>query len=135
MHWTNIPRNQLIVAVDFDGTCVTHQFPNTGEEIGAAPILQKLASEGVRLILWTMRDKDTSTRAGNHLKNAINWFETHGIPLWGINRNPEQHWSTSPKAFAHLYIDDMALGCPLIHPEGARPHVDWPTIETIFWPS
>lgn len=29
----------MIIAVDFDGTCVTHEFPKVGEEIGAAPVL------------------------------------------------------------------------------------------------
>lgn len=50
------------------------------------------------------------------------------IPLWGINANPEQAgWTGSPKAFAHLYIDDMAFGCPLMDLSfrGARPVVDW----------
>lgn len=25
----------MIIAVDFDGTCVTHEFPRVGKEIGA----------------------------------------------------------------------------------------------------
>lgn len=32
----------MIIAVDFDGTCVTHEFPKVGKDIGAAPILKNL---------------------------------------------------------------------------------------------
>ena len=54
------------------------------------------------------------------------WFAEREIPLYGINRNPTQHtWTGSPKAFAHCFIDDAALGCPLIHFAGARPQVNW----------
>jgi hypothetical protein len=47
--------------------------------------------------------------------------------LYGINRNPEQDaWTSSPKAYGELYIDDAAFGCPLMFPKGfARPCVDW----------
>ena len=38
-------------------------------------------------------------------------------------------WTTSPKAFAHVYIDDAAYGCPLLHPPGFhRPCVNWAAI-------
>lgn len=30
----------MIIAVDFDGTCVTHEFPRVGAEIGAAEVLK-----------------------------------------------------------------------------------------------
>ena len=32
----------LYIAIDFDGTCVTHEFPDVGKEIDAVPILKKL---------------------------------------------------------------------------------------------
>lgn len=31
----------MIIAVDFDGTCVTHEFPRVGAEIGAAEVLKE----------------------------------------------------------------------------------------------
>jgi hypothetical protein len=64
-------------------------------------------------------------RSGKELDDAVNWFKENNIPLYGIQKNPQQHkWTTSPKAFGKLYIDDAALGCPLIHGE-FRPYVDW----------
>lgn len=32
----------MVIAVDFDGTCVTHEFPKIGKDIGAIPVLRKL---------------------------------------------------------------------------------------------
>lgn len=108
-----------IVAIDFDGTCVTHAYPEIGRDIGAAPVLKQLVEDGWSIILWTMRSGET-------LQAAVEWFEKNEIKLWGINCNPEQHtWTQSPKAYANLYIDDAALGAPLIHSLGKRPFVDW----------
>ena len=46
----------MIIAVDFDGTCVSHDYPYIGKEIGAAPVLRELVAAGHDLILFTMRD-------------------------------------------------------------------------------
>lgn len=126
-----------VFAVDFDGTCVTHSYPDVGEEIGAAPVLKKLAATGCRIILLTMRGSQPS-RDGitSTLDDAVKWFEKHGIPLYGINHNPDQHlWTTSPKVHANFYIDDAALGVPLIASKtaGARPHVDWVRMEQMIF--
>ncbi len=117
----------LTVAIDFDGTCVTHEYPKVGRYIGAQPVLQRIVAEGGKLILWTMR-------SDQGLQDAVDWFEAHGIPLYGIQRNPTQdEWTNSPKCYAKLYIDDAALGCPLLPGlKGERPFVDWKAISEIF---
>lgn len=119
----------MIIAVDFDGTCVTHEFPATGAEIGAAPVLKELVDNGHKLVLNTMRSNtDKGKNKGPHLDNAVAWFEGHGIPLYGVNTNPNQkYWTESPKVYAELYIDDAALGCPLMTEVGlsTKPFVDW----------
>jgi hypothetical protein len=113
------------ILVDFDGTCTTHDFPYVGKEIGAPEVLRDLVLAGNRLILFTMR---SDTRSGNYLKDAVKWFEKHDIPLYGIQENPTQRaWTTSPKAYGQLIIDDICLGIPLkVDPElSDRPFVDW----------
>jgi hypothetical protein len=129
------------IAIDFDGTVVTHKFPDIGIDIGAVPVLKKLIKNGHNLILFTMRSdviNPTSNDpiiipiAGEYLTDAVNWFKKRDIPLWGINENPEQKsWTFSPKAYAHLYIDDAALGCPLTMGSSLsyRPFVDWDKVE------
>jgi hypothetical protein len=136
----------IVVAVDFDGTCVTHEFPKVGREIGAARVLKRMTNAGAKLILWTMRSDNRTAEVArngepmenpNPLTDAVQWFEKHGIPLYGIQRNPTQdEWTTSPKAYAQIYIDDAALGCPLkAGLPGERPHVDWDVVEAILLPN
>lgn len=112
----------MIVALDFDGTLATHRWPKIGEDIGAFKWLIPLQeqNEGLRYILWTVRTYKP-------LSEAIKYCDQMGIKFWGINRNPEQHkWSSSNKAHAHLYIDDTALGAPLIYrSRDIRPYIDW----------
>ncbi len=121
----------MIIAIDFDGTCVTHEYPKIGKDIGAAPVLRKLVLCGHKLILWTMRDNKEGAE-NQYLAEAVNWFSENRIDLFGVNENPGQSsWSKSPKQFAHLYIDDASLGCPLRYDAsiGARPFADWWAIE------
>lgn len=117
----------MIIAIDFDGTCVTHDYPDVGDEIGAAPVIKKMVERGDKIILFTMR-------SGEHLIHAKEWFEMNDIPLFGVNENPEQHtWTQSPKPYAHLYIDDAALGVPLKKlVEHKRPFVDWSAVATLL---
>jgi hypothetical protein len=39
------------INIDFDGTCVTHDFPNIGTDIGSIPVLKKKVANGHKLIL------------------------------------------------------------------------------------
>jgi hypothetical protein len=124
----------MIIAVDFDGTCVEHEYPKVGADVpGAVQVLRRLRANGHKLILWTMRsDSDEHTP----LTDAVNWFKSHSIELFGVNNNPTQHgWTQSPKAYAQIYIDDAALGCPLRQSPkmGNRPIVDWEKVAAYFW--
>lgn len=117
-----------VIAVDFDGTIVEHRYPEIGPEVpGAFSTLQALVDAGHEIILWTIRD-------GEHRKAAADYVRGNGIPLLGVNHNPQQkEWSTSPKVYAHTYIDDAALGCPLVEPgDGRRPYVDWYQVRTVL---
>ena len=49
----------MVIAVDFDGTCTTHEYPSIGKDIGAVPVLKKLVRNGHKLIIWTMRSVKT----------------------------------------------------------------------------
>lgn len=122
-----------ILAIDFDGTCVTHEYPKVGRDIGAEPVLKELVAAGHRLILWTMRSSGRED-GSDPLADAVRWFQERDIPLWGIGSNPEQSaWTQSRKAYAHLYIDDAALGCPLVPGcEGERDYVDWPKVRVML---
>lgn len=135
----------IVVAVDFDGTCVSHEFPLVGREIGAPRVLKRMVAAGAKLILWTMRSDvenpssdhpEITPQGGPYLTDATQWFEKHEIPLYGVQRNPTQdRWTHSPKAYANIYIDDAALGCPLkTEVPGERPFVDWDKVEEMLFP-
>ena len=117
-----------IIAVDFDGTCVEHNYPAIGMEVeGAVDVLRALNKRGHRIILNTMR-------SGEKLDAAVKWFRDRKVELWAVNRNPEQEeWTSSPKVYADLYIDDSALGCPIMFIDGLRkPVVKWSKVRTLL---
>jgi hypothetical protein len=135
----------MTINIDFDGTCVTHSFPQIGKSIGAVPVLKKLTDAGHQLILFTMRsnmitfksiNKDiTPDTKGRFLNDAIQWFIDNEIPLYAVQSNPDQHnWTESPKSYAEMMIDDSALGCPLKYDPALshRPFVDWVEVEKIL---
>ena len=137
-------KKSYVVCVDFDGTCLTHSYPNIGTDIGAAKVLKLLIANGHKLILWTMRcdaqphvtlEDGYQIHGGDFLTQAVNWFKDNDIELYGIQRNPTQDiWTSSPKCYADYFIDDAALGTPLLYDEelSDRPFVDWVAIENIL---
>ena len=117
------------INIDFDGTCVTHEYPRVGKDIGAVPVLKRLVENGHQLILFTMRGNNS------HLNDAVDWFKLNDIPLYGINTNPTQiSWTDSPKSHADFLIDDTALGTPLLFnwSFSTNPYVDWIEMEKIL---
>jgi len=134
----------MIICIDFDGTCVTHEFPKIGKDIGAVPVLKKIIESGHQIILFTMRsdldevtsdDYNIHSVPGKYLTEAVNWFAENEIPLYGINTNPKQAtWTKSPKAYGQLYIDDAAFGCPLLLDTALseRPFVNWGEVERVL---
>ncbi len=93
----------------------------------AVNVLKRLNENQIKIIFWTIRSEGV-------LQDAVNWFIEREIEIWAVNKNPQQKfWSTSPKAYAPVYIDDAALGCPLkLFADGKRPFADWFEIERLL---
>jgi len=118
----------MVFCVDFDGTMVSHEFPDIGNDIGSVPVLKKLISQGHKINIFTMR-------SGAYLEEALKWCRDNGIELYGINTNPGQHeWTDSPKAYGNLYIDDASLGAPLKFDSNIsrNPFIDWEKAEVMI---
>jgi hypothetical protein len=116
----------MYICVDFDGTIVDHRFPEIGIPVpDAIKWLKRIHNAGGKIILYTMRSD--GKMMGTLLTDAVNYLRSEGVELFGVNKNPTQEsWTSSPKAYGEIYIDDAAFGCPLIKPKGfARPCVDW----------
>ena len=127
----------MYICVDFDGTIVDHNYPDIGKPVpGAIEWMKKWSRQGGKLILYTMRAD--SNAAGKVLTEARDYLREYHVQLFGVNNNPDQaEWSASPKVYGHIYVDDSAFGCPMIHPKGfKRPCVDWsrvgPEVEEIL---
>ncbi len=119
----------MIFAIDFDHTCCISNPDDLDLEFNvpkAAESLKTLTDQGHQLILWTCRGTGTQ-------EVAEAWFAHFDIPLFGVQANPEQlEWSDSPKAYADYYIDDKALGIPLIESDDEKPYVDWEKVMNIL---
>jgi len=113
------------IAVDFDGTIVEHKFPDIGKPVpGAFEWMRRWQEHGATLILWTMR-------SGLYLDAAVEYCTRAGIQFDAVNEGVgDRAWTESPKAYANIYIDDAAFGCPLIESQemGARKMVDWDVV-------
>ncbi len=110
----------MIIALDFDGTVVSHQYPDIGQDLGAVPWLLRLQEAEHRIVLETMRD-------GDELEQAVAWLTERGVHVETLEQAHErQNWTTSSKLHAHLYIDDRGACMPLTWLDGEkRPCVDW----------
>jgi len=119
----------MIICVDFDGTIVDHCYPEIGKPVPyALESIKFLIENNHKIILFTMR-------SGNTLNEAVKYLLDNGIELFGINENPEQHtWTESRKVYANMYIDDAAVGCPLIKPNKFnRECVNWDSIIKLIY--
>jgi hydroxymethylpyrimidine pyrophosphatase-like HAD family hydrolase len=98
----------MIIAVDFDGTLHTGQWPGIGVPAPyAAEVMKRLKADGHYLIIWTCREHERQTE-------MVNWLLEKGIPFDRINEhmpgNTELYGNASRKVYAHLYIDDKQVG-------------------------
>ncbi|MCM1077997.1 MAG: hypothetical protein NC344_02670 [Bacteroidales bacterium] len=99
----------MTIAIDFDGTIVTHNYPNIGEERPfAIETLKMLTADKHRLILWTVRE-------GKLLEEAVQWCRERGLEFWAINRDyPEEERENndnySRKLKVDMFIDDRNIG-------------------------
>ena len=130
-------RKKLVIAVDFNGTCVTYNYPESmGEDIGAVPVLKRLIKAGHQLVLMTGIEREGDFEAPivkERWEDVLKWIEDNGLTFVGINHNPEEKFR-SRKLTADIYIDDHCLGIPTkFEPKrNKRPFVDWDKCEQLL---
>lgn len=100
-------QDQLVIAIDFDGTIVEDAYPKVGKaRIFAFETMKRLQEDGHRLILWTYR-------SGKKLNEAVEFCKENGITFYAVNQSfPEEKYddSVSRKIYADIYIDDRNIG-------------------------
>ena len=120
-----VSANSKVIAVDFDGTIVTHAYPEIGKEmLFAFATLKELQTRGHKLILWTFR-------SGPLLDEAVEYCKKNGVEFYAVNKNyPEEEYSDkiSRKVNADIFIDDRNVGgfrgwsetWQMLHPDGGN---------------
>lgn len=100
----------MTIAVDFDGTIVTHAYPAIGREMpGAIDTLCRLQRHGHRLILWSVRE-------GQLLDEAVEYCRQRGLEFYAVNENYTGERAADAPALgcrklnADIYIDDRNIG-------------------------
>ena len=99
----------MTIAVDFDGTIVTHEYPAIGvERPFAIDTLKMLIRDQHKLILWSVRE-------GKLLDEAVEWCRERGVEFYAVNRDyPEETITNNPhfsrKLKVDLFIDDRNVG-------------------------
>jgi hypothetical protein len=97
----------MIIAVDFDGTLVEHEYPRIGKEkLFAFETLRELQKQKHQIILWTIR-------TGKELDEALEFCRARGIEFYAVNKSyPEEKFddTVSRKIMADIYIDDRNIG-------------------------
>lgn len=96
-----------ILAVDFDGTLVSNEFPKIGKPdwvvSGAVKAYQQA---GWKIILWTCRTDEMLQEAVDFCGNVL------GIEFDAVNQNlPEVqkfYGGDTRKVFANMYLDDRS---------------------------
>lgn len=94
-----------IVAIDFDGTIVKHEYPEVGPLLpGAAETIRWLHT-WADIIIWTCR------YLPDDIKQARDFLDANDIPFDFVNDNkPGIGFSPTPKIYFDIGIDDRNLG-------------------------
>jgi len=123
-------KRSRVIAVDFDGTVVTHMYPQIGKEADdAVRVLKRVIEAGHRIVLWTCREDDPEGGKLNYLGKAVAWMYESGLSVDTVNDTRPQDDFRNPtglrrKVLADLYVDDRNIGIPKKH--GC---VDWKWVE------
>lgn len=94
-----------IIAIDFDGTIVKHEYPEVGPLLpGAAETIRWLHT-WADIIIWTCR------YLPEDIEQARDFLIANGIPFDAINENREHmSFQPLPKIYFDVGIDDRNLG-------------------------
>jgi hypothetical protein len=96
----------MIIAIDFDGTIVEHEYPEIGPlKPYAKEVINRICDLGHYVIIWTCRGWDGT------LQQAIEFLNRNGIKFHKANQNADNiDFNAFPKIYADIYIDDRNLG-------------------------
>ena len=97
----------MIIAVDFDGTLCSNDWPRIGAPRKAViAYIRRRREQGDKLILWT-------NRRSERLSEAVEWCRGQGVEFDAVNENlpeiVERFGGDCRKVYADMYLDDKAM--------------------------
>lgn len=93
----------MIIAVDFDGTVVEHEYPSIGRlKPGAKEALKAFKKAGHKIVIWTCRQGEEEREVRLFLTENDLPFDTVNTPAAGADLGTR-------KIYADVYIDDKGL--------------------------
>jgi hypothetical protein len=113
---TTTPQHTPIIAIDFDGTIVDHEFPRIGKLLpGAKEVINEWYDKGYFILIWTCRNNyepDHPEWDQAPIGAVTKFLEKNGVKFHGINQQQPGlgFYLESRKIFANVYIDDRNLG-------------------------
>jgi hydroxymethylpyrimidine pyrophosphatase-like HAD family hydrolase len=124
----------MIIAIDFDGTIVSHQYPDIGKAApGAAETIQYLYDKGYKLILWTCRYGSDLVDAVDFVHRLVPYVKWSGFNAPYVDAPFK---SLGRKIYADFYIDDKSINIPMVEYEDEdgwlHRAVDWAFIKEIL---
>jgi hypothetical protein len=106
--------SEFKIGLDFDGTVLSHDYPDLGEDVGAFPWLNCVNGQlGVEVLLVT-------SRTGQPLEEALGACEERGLVV-----------SVGKLAECDVFISDRSIGTPLTGPPHNQ-YVDWSKVGPIL---
>jgi hydroxymethylpyrimidine pyrophosphatase-like HAD family hydrolase len=98
----NVNSKKFCLAIDFDGTIIEDNFPDTPKlKKGAKEIINYFKDLGCNICIWTCRDLW-------FVKEVESFLEESGIKYDSINTGSEDYIH-SRKIFADVYVDDKSM--------------------------
>jgi len=109
-------QHRPVIAIDFDGTIVEHDFPRIGKLMeGAKEVINEWYDKGYYILVWTCRNNNEPDHPewDQAPISAVRQFLLdNGVKFHGINQQQPGlgFYLESRKIFANVYIDDRNLG-------------------------
>jgi len=117
----------MVIAVDFDGTIVTHAYPLIGQAIGRSVEILRHFREDLKcaVILHTCREPGVGL-----LEEAVEWCRSKGLEFDAVNENVCRNDVIGKhKLLVDLFIDDRCAGRLMMGRCGDMTPAEWGLIE------
>lgn len=107
----------LKIVLDIDGTVFYHRVPKLGDPVPGIDKIRGWAEDGAIINISTMR-------SGELLKEALNELDSLNIRYHSVYKDiGQEQWTSSPKCYGHIIVDDTCCGIPLGVDELGRDYV------------